>query len=89
MRRAVPGGPLCRRVRLLGQASLEETSLALERPTIGGAPPPPKTDVTIAGKNEVYRCENLVGPFLVRKISGPRPPPHPPSSLLTRLFAWR
>ena len=31
-------------------------------------PPPPKTKVTVAGKNEIYRWENLVGPS---------PPPDP------------
>ena len=36
----------------------------------GSACPPLPTKVTIAGKNEVYRWENRVGPFL-----GPRPPP--------------
>ena len=44
-------------------------------------PPPPQTKVAIAGKTEIYRWKNLVGPFLVHKLSGPRPPhptpPHP------------
>ena len=35
--------------------------------------------MTIAGKNEIYHRENLVGPFLVHKILGPRPPSLPPS----------
>ena len=30
--------------------------------------PPPQTKVTIVGKNEIYRWENLVGPFLVHNI---------------------
>ena len=38
-------------------------------------PPPPQTKVTIVGQNEIYRWENLVGPFLVHKLLGPRPPP--------------
>ena len=38
-------------------------------------PPPPQTKVTIAGRTEVYRWENLVGPFLVHKLLGPRPLP--------------
>ena len=42
-------------------------------------PPPPRTKVTIVGKNEIYHWENLIGQFLVHNISGPRPPP---SSLL-------
>ena len=41
-------------------------------------PPPPKTKGAIVGRNEIYRWENLVGPFLVHKLLGPRPPP--PSS---------
>ena len=45
----------------------------------GGAPPPwtprPKTKVTIAGPNEIYNRENIVGPFLVHKLLGLRPPP--------------
>ena len=46
----------------------------------GGSPPPPpgppaQTKVTIAGKNEICNRENLIGPFLVRKLLGPRPPP--------------
>ena len=60
----------------------------LERLTTGGgAPPPspprwtplPQTKVIIVGKKESYRWENLVGPFLVHKLLGPR---SPPSSLL-------
>ena len=48
----------------------------------GEVPPPPRTPspplqtkVTTEGKNEIYDRENLVGPFLVHKILGPRPPP--------------
>ena len=46
--------------------------------TIGVGPRPPsplQTKATIVGKNEVYNRENLVGPFLVHKLLGPRPPP--------------
>ena len=32
------------------------------------------TKGTIVGKNEIDRWENLVGPFLVHKFFGPRPP---------------
>ena len=39
------------------------------------ASPPPQTKVTIVGKNEIYKRENLVGLFLVQKLLGPRPPP--------------
>ena len=70
---------------------------ALERPTTIGAPPllgpppPPRTKVTIVGKNEIYGTENLIGPFLVHKLLGPSPPPRPPappvlSSIL--VLAW-
>ena len=58
--------------------------------TVGGGgvplpgPPPPQTKVTIVGKNEIYNWENLIGPFLVHKLLGPRPPPSPP--LL--IFPW-
>ena len=42
----------------------------------GGDPPPPlQTKVTTVGKNEIYKRENLPGPFLVHKLWGPRPPP--------------
>ena len=34
-----------------------------------------KTRGAIVGKNEVYRWENLIGPFLGRTLLGPRPPP--------------
>ena len=48
----------------------------------GGSPTPPpfQTLVTIVGKNEINRWENLVGPFLVHTLLGPSPPPpvHPP-----------
>ena len=37
-----------------------------------GVPFPDQSDHR--GKNEVYHWENLVGPFLVHKILGPRPP---------------
>ena len=40
-------------------------------------PPPPQTKVTIAGKNEIYNRENLVRPFLVHQVLGPKPPPPP------------
>ena len=53
----------------------------LERPhTAGGEgfppplDPPLQTKVTTEGKNEVSNWENLVGPFLVHIILGPRPP---------------
>ena len=47
----------------------------------GGDPPPPcnpppQTKGTIAGKKEIYDQENLVRPFLIHPLSGPRPP-HP------------
>ena len=37
--------------------------------------PPPQTKVTIVGKNEIYSRENLVRPFLVHQVLGPKPPP--------------
>ena len=41
--------------------------------------PPPQTKVTIVGKNEIYNRENLVRPFLVHQVLGPKPPaPLPP-----------
>ena len=50
-------------------------------------PRPPQTKVTIAGTNEIYRWEDLVGPFLVHKLLGPKPPapPPPPPPLLLML----
>ena len=35
--------------------------------------PPPKIKVTVAGKTEIYKRENLVRPFLVHNLLGPRP----------------
>ena len=53
----------------------------------GGDPSPktpsplPQTKVTIVGKNEIYNRENLVRPFLVHQVLGPKPPPPlPPCS---------
>ena len=43
-----------------------------------GAPPPPKTKVTIVGQNEISSWGNVVGPFLVHKILGPNPLPKTP-----------
>ena len=37
--------------------------------------PPPQTKVTIVGKNEIYNSQNLVRPFLVHQVLGPKPPP--------------
>ena len=34
-----------------------------------------QTKVTIVGKNEIYNRENLVRPFLVHQVLGPKPPP--------------
>ena len=42
-------------------------------------PPPPSTKVTIAGNNKLYHRENLIGPFLVHRCLGPRPPSAPPN----------
>ena len=55
-------------------------SLPRQRQTIRyrglvATPPPPRTKVTITGDNPIYRRENLIGPFLVHKCLGPRPPP--------------
>ena len=52
----------------------------------GGPPPqspsspPLQTKVTIVGKHEIYKRGNLIGPFLVHTLLGPRtpPPPDPP-----------
>ena len=55
----------------------EGIRMAVHHRRRGGAPLnplPPQTKVTIVGKNEIYNWENLVGPFLVRKLLGPRPP---------------
>ena len=36
--------------------------------------------MTIVRKNEIYNRENLVRPFLVHQVLGPKPPPPPPCS---------
>ena len=61
----------------LAQANIVRTadnrsnSLALD------PPPPIQTKGTIAGKDEIDRWENLVGPFLVHSLLGPRTPSPP------------
>ena len=45
-------------------------------------PPSPPDQVTTVGKNEIYKRENPIGPFLVHKLLGPRPPPPPPLLIL-------
>ena len=47
--------------------------------------PPPQTKGTISGKNEIYRWENLIGPFLDTHFWVPTPPPPPPLSSNTSL----
>ena len=39
-----------------------------------GPPPLPQTKVTIVGRSDIYKKENLIGPFLVHKLLGPPPP---------------
>ena len=52
--------------------------------------PPPQTKVTIAGKNEIYNRENLVRPFLVHQVLGPKPPPPlPPPAQKVICYAIR
>ena len=51
--------------------------MAVHRRRRGGTPPPFQTEVTIVGKHEIYPRENLIGPLLVHKVLGPRPPPPP------------
>ena len=51
----------------------------------GGSPktlsPPPQTKEAIMRKSELYHRENLVGPVLIHKLLGPKPPlPRPPHS---------
>ena len=36
------------------------------------------------GNTEIYNRENLMGPFLVHKLLGPRTPPPPPLPILPR-----
>ena len=45
-------------------------------------PTPAQTEVTIVGKNEIYRWKNLVGQFLVHSLLGPLPPSPPPPLLI-------
>ena len=40
-------------------------------------PPPQPDQSAIVGKNEIYKRENLVGPFLVHALLGPSPPLRP------------
>ena len=53
-------------------------------------PPPLKTKVTIAGKNEIYRQENLIGPFFGTQTLGSQtPPPHPSNTSLATALVSR
>ena len=85
-------------------------SLTLERPKIIGGrsapqdrpPPPLQTKVTIVGKNEIYKRENLMAPFWYTNFWVPDPPsppalfssnvgipPPPPTTTCEgRLFLW-
>ena len=51
-----------------------------------GSPPPPRTKVTIVGKNEIYRWENRAVPFFGHNLLPPPPLPpvwySPPCSVL-------
>ena len=60
--------------------STKGSTYTAARPPTRTAPPTPPTKGTTAGKAEIYNREHLVGPFLVHKLLGPRPPA--PSSLL-------
>ena len=61
----------------------------------GGHPPTPplRTKGTVVGKNEIYNQENVIRPFLVHKLLGPRPSPLltlpclPPTALLW-IWIW-
>ena len=63
----LPRAPQCRMIKNEGGGASPKTPS-----------PPPQTKVTIAGKNEIYNRENLVRPFLVHQVLGPKPPPPPP-----------
>ena len=58
----------------LGQGSMR---MVVHHKRDGGVPPPPgphpQTKVTIVARNGI-RCKNLVGPFFVQKLLGPRRP---------------
>ena len=73
---AVVRMPACHSRRFKGERRrhrlTEPTTKALRQ-----HPPPPKTKVTIVGKNGIYRWENLIGPFLEQKFWVPDPPPLP------------
>ena len=71
------------------------THAAARVPSGGGGtltphpPPPPQTKVTIVGKTGIYNWDNLIGPFLVHKRLGPRPPPPPsPPPPSTQKTLW-
>ena len=57
-------------------AVIFEVPMVLSRSPLD-APPPPTTKTFAVGNNEIYNWENLIGPFLVHTILGPRPPPPP------------
>ena len=47
-------------------------------PPLGPPPPHLQTKVTVLGKNEIYRWENLATPFLAQTFASQSPPPRPP-----------
>ena len=50
--------------------------------------PPLQTKVAIVGKNEIYNRETHVGPILVHKVLGPKPPPPLPSPAQKTPGVW-
>ena len=61
-------------------------TIAVHRSRRGGCPsldpPPPKTKVTIGGKNETYYWENLVATFGTQTFGSQTPSPSSDTSLI-------
>ena len=58
-----------------GDRPVGAASCRRDHHTMASCQNPPRPKVTIVGKNEIYNRENLVGPFVVHKLLGPRPFP--------------
>ena len=57
------------------QATSAQQQICKDDVFLAGHAPPQTKEVTIVGKNAICNRENFVGPVLVHKILGPRPPP--------------
>ena len=70
------GGPALDSPRRRLEGGIQSLLLTVIEPK--PLPPPPQTKGTIVGNIKIYNREHLVGPFLVHKLFGLKPPPPSP-----------